>query len=120
MILRLMPVLALVFAGTATFADAPKAIAAHATQSDGVWTIAVTIDHSDSGWDHYAKGWAVLAPDGSRIGYRELTHPHVDEMPFTRSLSGLKIPDDIAFVTIRPKCSLVGWAAEGVKLELVR
>ena len=45
--------------------------------------------------------WDVVAPDGKVLGTRTLYHPHVDEQPFTRSLSGVKIPKAVEQVTIR-------------------
>lgn len=62
--------------------------------------ISATVRHDDTGWDHYANRWDVLAPDGSVIGSRELLHPHENEQPFTRSLT-LSIPDGVNEVTIR-------------------
>ena len=55
----------------------------------------VTVRHDDKGWDHYANKWDVVAPDGSVLGTRELAHPHENEQPFTRSLSGVRIPDGV-------------------------
>ena len=52
----------------------------------------VTVAHADTGWDHYADKWEVLALDNTILGTRILHHPHVDEQPFTRSLSGVNIP----------------------------
>ena len=62
-------------------------------QSNGTWRISATVRHADTGWDHYANRFEVLAPDGTVLGTRVLLHPHVDEQPFTRSLSGVEIPD---------------------------
>ena len=61
----------------------------------------VTLKHADTGWDHYANKWEVVAPDGTVLGTRVLVHPHVNEQPFTRSLGGVKIADGIKQVTIR-------------------
>jgi hypothetical protein len=61
----------------------------------------VTVRHADEGWKHYADKWDVVAPDGTVLGTRTLYHPHVDEQPFTRSLSGVKISDSIKEVTVR-------------------
>ena len=61
----------------------------------------VTLKHADTGWDHYANKWQVVAPDGTVLGTRVLAHPHVGEQPFTRSLGGVKIADGITQVTIR-------------------
>ncbi|RVT86575.1 hypothetical protein DXV76_00335 [Rhodobacteraceae bacterium CCMM004] len=76
--------------------------------ADG-WTVSVTLRHGDTGWDDYADGWRVEAPDGTVLGTRTLLHPHVDEQPFTRSLSGVAIPDDLAEVRIRTSSSPEGW-----------
>lgn len=70
----------------------------------------VTILHPDTGWDHYADGWEVLDASGNRIGFRELFHPHVNEQPFTRSLSGVIIPDGAAMVYVRSRCNVDGWS----------
>lgn len=72
-------------------------------------TFNVTLKHADSGWDHYADKWEVLAPDGTVLGSRVLYHPHVDEQPFTRSLSGVNIPAGIKQVTIRGRDSVHGF-----------
>jgi hypothetical protein len=61
----------------------------------------VTLRLADEGWDHYANKWDVVDPSGRVLGERILHHPHVNEQPFTRSLSSIKIPDDIDFVMIR-------------------
>jgi hypothetical protein len=67
----------------------------------GSYTFSVTVAHGDTGWDHYANRWQVLGPDGAVLGERVLLHPHEHEQPFTRSLSGVVIPDGIEEVTIR-------------------
>lgn len=67
----------------------------------GHFDFAVTVAHGDTGWDHYADRWQVLAPDGTVLGERILLHPHENEQPFTRSLTGVSIPDDIVQVTVR-------------------
>ena len=61
----------------------------------------VTLQHADTGWDHYANRWEIVAPDGTVLGTRTLYHPHVDEQPFTRSLTGVTIPRKIDRVVIR-------------------
>lgn len=65
------------------------------------YTFAVTVQHADTGWKHYADRWQVLAPDGTVLGTRVLYHPHVEEQPFTRTLSGVQIPARISRVTIQ-------------------
>ncbi len=61
----------------------------------------VTVRHGDTGWKHYANKWDVVTSEGKMLGTRILYHPHEDEQPFTRSLSGVRIPIDITTVTVR-------------------
>lgn len=69
--------------------------------ADNSYRFDVTVRHNDTGWDEYADRWEVLDGIGNILGTRVLFHPHVNEQPFTRSLTGVKIPPDIASVTIR-------------------
>jgi hypothetical protein len=69
--------------------------------SESTYQFSVTVSHTDEGWDHYADKWEIIAPDGRILGTRILHHPHVNEQPFTRSLSGVTIPESITEVTIR-------------------
>ena len=72
-------------------------------------TVSVTLSHPDTGWDHYADGWEMLDAAGNRLGLRVLLHPHVDEQPFTRTLSGISIPQDADMIFIRSRCNVDGW-----------
>lgn len=86
---------------TVTAAGEASIMRAKASKMGGSWRIDVTVRHADAGWDHYADGWGIYTPDGQRLGYRELLHPHVDEQPFTRSLTGVRIPAGVTTVIIR-------------------
>jgi len=113
------PVLfALVLLASPALADPPKVEDAEARQQAGGWSFAVTLSHPDTGWDHYADGWRVEAPDGSVLGFRELVHPHVEEQPFTRSLTGVVIPDGLSTVRIRPRCQVDGWSQDSFAFDL--
>lgn len=72
------------------------------------WRFDVTILHPDTGWDHYVDGWVVRTEDGTELGARPLAHPHETEQPFTRSVSGVVIPEDIETVYIFANCSQDG------------
>ncbi|MDP6805210.1 MAG: hypothetical protein QF902_07735 [Rhodospirillales bacterium] len=76
---------------------------------DGTFRIDVTVRHADTGWDHYADRWEVVAPDGAVLGVRVLLHPHVDEQPFTRSLSGVRIPQGIRTIRVRARDKADGY-----------
>jgi len=72
---------------------------------NGLFQISATLEHADTGWDHYANRWDVLDENGNVLGSRELLHPHVNEQPFTRSLQ-LKIPESVKTVTIQANDSV--------------
>lgn len=86
--------------------------------ADGSYSFHVTVRHADTGWDHYANAWSVLAPDGTLLGERVLYHPHVDEQPFTRSLSGVSIPEGIRKVIVRARDSQHGEGGRSLEVEL--
>jgi len=101
-------------------ADDPQIVAAQAVQRLGTWQFSVTLRHPDSGWNHYADGWQVLAPDGKTLGLRKLVHPHETEQPFTRSLSGVVVPAGVEHVFIQAHCLVDGWAQARVRVDLTR
>jgi hypothetical protein len=77
--------------------------------STDVYRFDVTLRHADTGWDHYADGWEVLTIEGKPLAERILYHPHVDEQPFTRSLSGVRIPPGETKVIIRARDKVHGY-----------
>lgn len=87
------------------FADAPQVMGAD-VQKDGMgWRFYVTLQHGDTGWDHYADAWDILDANGTVLATRKLHHPHVEEQPFTRSLGPVILPDGTREVFIRSHCS---------------
>ena len=84
---------------------------------EGRDTLAVTVAHEDSGWDHYADAWHVEAVDGRRLGTRILAHPHVDEQPFTRSAT-ITVPAGTTFVVVRARDKVHGLSKIGRRVEL--
>jgi hypothetical protein len=100
------------------FADQAAIERVSARQSGSSWSFDVTIRHPDSGWDHYADGWSVNAPDGTELGFRKLAHPHENEQPFTRSLSGVAVPDGVNEVVIRARDSVHGWSDKTYTVKL--
>lgn len=87
---------------------------------DGTYRVDATVRHADTGWDHYADAWEVLGPDRAVLGTRTLFHPHVGEQPFTRSLSGLRIPPGVAEVILRAHDSVHGHGGRELRLEVPR
>ena len=84
----------------------------------GVWRFDVTVSHADAGWDHYADRWDVVGPDGVVLGTRVLLHPHVNEQPFTRSLSGVAIPAGVDRVSLRAHDSVHDFGGAEITVEL--
>lgn len=78
----------------------------------------VTVQHGDQGWDHYADKWDIVSPDGRLLGTRVLHHPHVEEQPFTRSLSGVNIPQNIKSVRLRAHDSVHGYRGKEITVLL--
>lgn len=81
-------------------------------------TFSVTLKHGDEGWDHYANQWDVMLMDGTLLKSRVLYHPHVDEQPFTRSLSGVKIPAGTSRVKIRAKDLKHGYSSKDYTVQI--
>lgn len=88
--------------------------------ADGAWSFNVTVAHTDEGWSHYADRWEVVAPDGRLIATRTLLHPHVREQPFTRSLSGVVMPEGVTRVIVRAHDKEHGLGGTEVMVELKR
>ena len=99
---HILMIAALCLAGAAQ-ADEPEITKVDAIEIGGKWRFDVTIRHPDTGWEHYADGWRVLDMNGAELGIRVLLHPHVNEQPFTRSLSGVDIPDGTKQVQIQAR-----------------
>jgi hypothetical protein len=107
-----------VFCAFPALAGEPVVLDVKASHPGMGWRFDVTVSHADTGWDHFADGWEALDSGGDRLGYRELMYPHVTEQPFTRSLTGVMIPDGVRSVWIRARCSADGWAGTPVEVTL--
>ncbi len=116
----LAAVLLLLWTGAASAGEADVVAVEAAREGDGTWRFDVTVAHGDEGWDHYADKWEVLAPDGRVLGARVLLHPHVGEQPFTRSLGGVAIPEQIDRVILRAHDSVHGLGGVEIIVELTR
>ncbi len=117
MLVCLVPFIAFLY----TVADAGEAdiVGVEAVQTaPGTWRFDVTVRHADTGWDHYADRFDIVAPDGTVLGERVLAHPHVDEQPFTRSISGVAIPDGTPSVTVRANDNVHGLGGTEMTIDL--
>ena len=70
-------------------------------EAGGTWRFDVTIRSRDRGWDYYCDRFEVVAQDGKVLGTRILAHPHEDEQPFTRELSGVRVAPGTRRVAVR-------------------
>ena len=113
----LITLITTVFA-SASLASDVEIVDVQASGSGTTWRFDVTLRHADTGWDHYADGWEVLAPDGTSLGMRVLAHPHVNEQPFKRSLGGIEIPTGLGHVFIRARDTMDGWKEETFRFDL--
>lgn len=84
------------------------------------WRVSVTLSHDDTGWEHFADSWRIEDAEGKVIAVRKLMHPHVDEQPFTRSLSSVVLPDGTREIFVRAHCSKGGWHDETTRVKIAR
>jgi hypothetical protein len=97
----------------------PDVIDAEATRSDdGTWTISATLSSPYDTPERYADAWRVLGSDGTEYGLRILLHDHANEQPFTRSQSGIAIPDSVDIVTVEGRDLVHGWGGTTFDLTL--
>ena len=98
----------------------PDVIGATVSRSgDGTWRIDATISSPYDTADRYADAWRVRAVDGEVVyGVRDLTHDHGAEQPFTRSLTGVVIPDDVNVVVVEGRDLVSRWGGATVTIEL--
>ena len=119
--MRPVAILTALALGTApAFAGPADVLKVEVRPSGGGWSFEVTVQHGDTGWEHYADAWRVVGPDGAVHGTRTLYHPHVGEQPFTRSLSGVAIPEVVQVVTVEAHDSVHGWGGATVEVALAR
>jgi hypothetical protein len=70
--------------------------------------------------ERYADAWRIVAPDGTELGVRELTHDHAAEQPFTRSLTDVVIPPDVTTVTVEGRDLVNGWGGGTLTVTIER
>ena len=110
---------AFIFSST-TFANDVEIVKVKLTNQAGTWRADVTLRHEDTGWKHYADAWRLVDVEGNEIGKRTLYHPHVNEQPFTRSLSNFHIPKDKKIIYVEAHDLKHGWSSNRVKIDMSR
>ncbi len=117
--MRPVAILTALALGTAPALAGPAdVLKVEAWASGGGWRFDVTVEHGDTGWEHYADAWRVVGPDGVVHGTRTLLHPHVGEQPFTRSLSGVEISLAVQVVTVEAHDNVHGWGGAAIEVAL--
>jgi len=102
----------------------PDVLAVEATQSnDGTWRFSVTLSSPYDSPARYADAWRVRSVDNvdgqpAEYGVRVLTHDHSGEQPFTRSHSGIEIPDGVTTVLVEGRDQVSGWGGMTVEFAL--
>ncbi|MEM7193780.1 MAG: hypothetical protein AAF402_02435 [Pseudomonadota bacterium] len=93
--------------------------------TDGSWRFNVTVEHADTGWQDYADGWDVMDEQGNVLKRKNsdpftrlLLHPHENEQPFTRSVSGIKVPENTRYLTVRAHELKDGFGGKEVVVDL--
>ena len=86
------------------------------TTDGGRYTFDVTLHHDDEGEEGYANWWQVERLDGTRLGRRELLHPHAQQ-PFTRSDS-YDLPADVSCVVVRGHDETHGYGGRAMLVDL--
>ena len=76
---------------------------------DAGYTVSATVASADTGWDKYADLWEIRSLDGTVLGERVLAHPHETEQPFTRSVGGVAIPEEVSEVVVVARDSVAGF-----------
>jgi hypothetical protein len=84
------------------------------------WTLSVTVSSPYDSPERYADGWRVLSPNGDVLGKHELMHDHAGEQPFTRSQTGLEIPQDVEKITVEARDLKNGYGGETVTIQVPR
>tara|TARA_B100000780_G_C21071873_1_gene431340 strand:+ start:89 stop:496 length:408 start_codon:yes stop_codon:yes gene_type:complete len=87
-------------------------------QSHGEYLVNVKLEHRDTGWQHYADEWRIVDSQGNILGSRVLQHPHVNEQPFTRALSNVKLSNELDTVYIEAHDKVHGWTKNRLRIEL--
>lgn len=86
--------------------------------SGDTWDFDVTMSSPYDSPERYADGWRVVGPDDTVFGEHTLGHDHASEQPFTRSQTGVEIPDDVDEVTIEGRDQANGFGGESQTVDL--
>lgn len=98
----------------------PDVLEAVVEPASGAFDVDATISSPYDTPERYADALRVRSEDGTVYGVRELTHDHASEQPFTRTLTGLDLPDDVDEVVVEGRDQANGWGGATVTVEVPR
>lgn len=81
-------------------------------EDDATASFDVTVSSPYDSPQRYADGWRVLDQDGEVLGEHTLGHDHASEQPFTRTQSGVAIPEGTTELTIEGRDQVSGYGGE--------
>ncbi len=87
-------------------------------RGDRIFDVAVTLSSPYDTPQRYADGWRVMDPDGAVLGTHMLMHDHASEQPFTRTQSGLHIPEGTATVTVEGRDQANGFGGLALTVDV--
>ncbi len=114
---KLFSVLFVLSLSTSAFAGEVDVVGVKVSGSGTTFNFSVTVEHADTGWEHFANRWEVVGEDGTVYGTRVLAHPHVNEQPFTRLGSAI-VPEGVKSVIIRANDLVHGLGGKEMKIAL--
>ena len=71
-----------------------------ARECGGTYSFDVTVSSPYDTPERYADGWRILGPDEEVYAEMTLDHDHAAEQPFTRTQTGVEIPDGVTSVVV--------------------
>jgi hypothetical protein len=97
----------------------PDVVDAQVVERTGdTYAFTVTISSPYDTPERYADGWRITGPDGTVYGEHELAHDHAAEQPFTRTQSGVRIPEGVDEVVVEGRDLANGYGGETVTVTL--
>ena len=97
----------------------PDVVDVVATRSeDGSYAFDVTMSSPYDTPQRYADGWRVMNEDGTVYGEMTLGHDHASEQPFTRTQTGVQIPQDVTTVVVEGRDQVNGYGGQTKSVDL--
>ncbi len=96
----------------------PDVVKVKASADGDTWDFDVTMSSPYDSPERYADGWRITGPDGTVFGEHSLGHDHASEQPFTRSQTGVKIPDDVDRVVVEGRDQANGYGGKTQTVDL--